>query len=108
MRKFLLLFLFVASFYEAAADTVTLKTGDKLNGKITSETDSQVTMRVQVSATISDERTINKDEIASIEKEQPDELAFQDLRNLKPDPQMSYSADTYDRILSMLRNFNTK
>ena len=58
------------------ADTVTLKSGEKLDGKILNETDTEVTISVQVSATIKDERVVKREDIATVEKVQPDEVAW--------------------------------
>lgn len=66
----------------AFADTVVLKSGDKLEGKILSETATEVVIDVKVSAGIADQQTVLRDTIAKIEKEQPDELAWQSLKGL--------------------------
>ena len=86
------------------ADTITLKTGEKLDGKVVSETDQDVTVEVKVSASITDERKIPKGEIEKIEKEQPDEIAWQALKNLKPGPN-SMPAAQYDAVLRPLQAF---
>ena len=53
------------------ADTITLKNGDHLEGKITSETEKDVTMQVQVSAGITDERVVPKVTIEKVDKVSP-------------------------------------
>src|SRR5260221_2529993 len=68
----------------AVADTITLKTGEKVEGKIVAETDIDVTVSVKVSAGVTDETRIPKVNIDKIEKEQPDEIAGQPLKNLTP------------------------
>lgn len=92
----------------ARADTVTLVSGEKVEGVIKRETQAEVTMEVKVSAGITDERTMRRDEIAKIEKVPADELAYAEIRNIKPDPQRSYAPETYERILAALKNFQTK
>ena len=88
-------------------DIVTLKSGEKVDGKITSETDKEITMDVKVSAGIVDTRVIQKAEIASVAKEQPDLTAWQALRNLKPGPN-SLPATSYDAPIQALRAFVTQ
>ena len=87
------------------ADTVTLKTGEVINGTIKSQTDTEVTIDIQVSASISDERTIEKTDIAKIEQAQPDQIAYQQLIQTQPNPQSSFSSDAYAQILSQLYQF---
>ena len=86
------------------ADTVTLKSGDKVEGKILSETDAEVTLRVQVTATIKDERVIKREDIASIEKVQPDEEAWAPIANLAPGNE-SFSSDEYGRAIAAFESF---
>jgi hypothetical protein len=87
------------------ADSITLVTGEKITGTIKVETDSEVTIDVPVSASITDERVLRKEDIAKIQKEQPDELAYRQLIQLQPNSQISYSSQTYDQILAALDSF---
>jgi hypothetical protein len=87
------------------ADTITLKSGDKLEGKIRSETETEVVIEYKVSSGIADERTIPREEIASMEKSSPDEAAFLQIKSLKPDPQSSLPSEDYDEIIAALKNF---
>ena len=86
------------------ADTVILKSGDKLEGKILGETETEVTMSVQVTATIKDERVIKRDTIEKIEKVQPDEEAWALIANLAPSTE-SLERDDYDRVKAALSYF---
>ena len=88
------------------ADTVILKSGDKVEGKILSETDAEVTLNVQVTATIKDERVIKRDEIASIEKVQPDEEAWAALAAVAPGSE-SLNPDEYERTTAAFGGFVT-
>ena len=88
------------------ADTVTLKSGEKLQGKILSETETEVTMSVQVSATIKDERVVKKGDIAKIDKVQPDEEAWAVIANYVPGTE-SLDRDEYDRIRTALGYFTS-
>lgn len=89
------------------ADSITLKTGEQIVGTIKNETDSEVTIDVQISASITDERTIEKSDIASEQKEQPDDIAYKQLIQLQPNTQYSYSSDSYAQILRSLNQFET-
>ena len=86
------------------ADTVILKSGEKVEGKILSETDAEVTISVQVTATIKDDRVIKRDEIAKVEKVQPDEEAWALIANLAPGNE-SLERDEYDRVKAALNYF---
>ncbi len=88
------------------ADTVTLKSGEKLAGKILSETETEVTMSVQISATIKDERVVKREEIAAIDKVQPDELAWAAMANFVPGTE-SLEREEYDRIRTALGYFTS-
>ena len=88
------------------ADTVILKSGDKIEGKILSETDTEVTMSVQVTATIKDERVIKRDTIEKIEKVQPDEQAWALIANLAPGNE-SLERDEYERVKVALGFFTS-
>jgi hypothetical protein len=87
-------------------DTVFLKSGEKLEGKILSETDAEITMSVQVSATIKDERVIKRDEIEKVQKIQPEEVAWVAIGNLVPGTE-SLEWDDYERTKTALQYFIT-
>jgi hypothetical protein len=89
------------------ADSITLKTGETITGTIKNETDTEVTIEVPVSASITDERVVEKADIAKEDKVQPDEIAYQQLIQVQPNPQFSFSSQQYDQILSNLNGFVT-
>ena len=89
----------------ARAETVTLATGEKVEGKITSETETEVTLEIKVSSSIKDERVIARKDIAKIEKVSPEDTAFQEIGKFKIDPQSSLSPEGYDRIIGALKDF---
>jgi len=89
------------------ADTITLKTGEKIIGTIKAETDTEVTIDVPVSDSITDERVIQKQDIAKEDKEQPDAIAYKQLIQVQPNPEFSYSSQTYGQILASLNAFET-
>ena len=88
------------------ADTVTLKSGEKLEGRILSETDAEVTMSVQITATIKDERVVKREDIAKVDKVQPDEETWAALANLVPGTE-SLERDEYDRVRTALGYFTS-
>lgn len=90
------------------ADSITLKTGEVMTGTIKSETDTDVTIDVNVSSSIVDERDIQKSDIASISREQPDEIEYKQLIAVQPNPELSYSSVQYSDIISSLQAFETK
>lgn len=103
----LILTLALLPLAQLRADSVTLKTGEEITGTIKSETDTEVTIDVQVSASITDERVIEKTDIAKIDKTQPDEIAYQQLMQTQPNPQSSLSSDEYGQIINNLTEFET-
>ncbi len=109
LKSRFLLWAFVALGFAAGAvaDTVVLKTGEKFEGRILSENDAQVTVEVQVSASIKDERVVKKADIARIDKVQPDEGAWAAVKGLALGHESFESAD-YQRAEAMLRSFVTQ
>jgi hypothetical protein len=91
----------------AFADTVTLNNGEKLNGTITSKTDTEVTMSVKISAGISDERVIKKSDILKVEEDTPDALAWAKLKGIKLG-KSSFPAASYDAAITSLKAFVTQ
>ncbi|HEY3900537.1 MAG TPA: PTPDL family protein [Chthoniobacter sp.] len=100
LSLFLLLPLFVVS--SAFGDTVTLKTGEHLEGKISAETDKDVTMQVQVSAGITDERVIPKSQIEKLDKVTPEVEAYRQIAaiQLGKDSMAVAQYDPYIRALT--------
>ena len=90
------------------ADSITLTTGEKVSGTIKEETDTEVTIDVPVSSSITDERVIQKSDISKIDKAQPDQLAYQQLIQMQPNEQLSYAPATYTQILASLQAFLSK
>jgi len=88
----------------ALADTITLKTGEKLEGKILSETATEITVAVKISASITDEQVIAKANVEKVDKEMPDEIAWLPLKNLKLG-QNSLQAAQYDTLMRPLQGF---
>lgn len=86
------------------ADTVTLKDGTKIEGRITNETDTQVTIETRSGGVI-DERSFKKEEVLSVSKMTPDEVAYTALRSVKLGANSLPAAAQYDNYLTALRAF---
>lgn len=87
----------------AFADVVTLKSGEKVEGKITAETAADITISVKTGG-ITDEQTIKKTDIASVSKDEPDVVAWQPLKALKLGKN-SLPAASYDAAINPLNAF---
>ena len=101
-NRFLAATLFILSS-TAFADVVTLKSGEKIEGKITAETETQITLTVK-SGGIIDEQTVKKSDVASVAKDAPDELAWQGLKGAKLG-RNSFPAASYDAAINPLNGF---
>ena len=88
----------------AFADTVVLTSGEKIEGKVTSETATEITISAKVTESITDERVIKKTEVASVTKEAPDETAWQSLKNAKLG-RNSFPLANYDSAINPLKGF---
>src|SRR5687767_7561628 len=97
-------FAFVALCSTAFADIFTLKSGEKIEGKIASETPTELNLEVKVSAGITDTRKVLKADVASVTKDQPDELAWTPLKNLKLSAN-SMPAASYAPTIASLKGF---
>jgi len=106
-RTILLPIIFLCLVTGSFADTITLNSGEKLTGTIMAETDTEMTVSVKISASISDERVIKKSDIAKVEKVAPDALAWEQLKNIKLGKN-SYPAGSYDPAITSLKAFVTQ
>jgi hypothetical protein len=86
------------------ADIVTLKNGTKIEGKITSETDTQITVETRSGGVI-DEQTVKKDEVQSVSKTTADEAAYAALRGIKLGANSLPTITQYDNLLTPLKSF---
>lgn len=98
------LLILVSAPISTQADTFTLKSGEKLDGKILSETATQYTLEYHVSASITDTRTVLKSDVDKIDKEMPDEAPYQAIKNLKLGPN-SLPAASYEAAENRLQGF---
>lgn len=91
----------------AFADTVTLKTGERIEGTIASETPTELTLNIQISAGIVDQRTVKTADVAKVDRVAPDETAYRLIMKLQPG-KSSLQPGQYDALLSTLQGFNTQ
>lgn len=101
--------LCAATVVSALADSVTLNSGEQLEGKILNETDTQLTIDVKVAEGITDQRVLAKTDIKSVNKTTPEEVAYAEgsLKNFKVGPN-SFQPAAYESMLLALNNFQTK
>jgi len=88
----------------AFADSVTLKSGEHLEGKITSETDRDITIQVKVSAGITDERVIPKAQIEKTEKTSPELEAYRSIAAIQLGKD-SMNVAQYDQYIQALEAY---
>lgn len=110
MRKFplSLLFISLALCLNGAADTVTLKDGTVIEGTITQQDASQVTITYKFSDSVTDTRILKMTDIDKIEKTPEDGLAFEKLKDLKPDPWQMLTPEAYASTIAELKDFIAK
>lgn len=97
----------LAALASARADTVILKSGDRIEGKITSETDAEVHVEIKVSPVITDEKIIAREDIAKIEKETAESIAYNELKGIGAGL-TSLSLAQYDERMLTLKTFLEK
>jgi hypothetical protein len=95
--------IFAMLVTSAFADTVTLKSGEHIEGKITKETDKDVTIEMR-SGGIVDERVVPKAEIEKITKVSPDVEAYRAIEHIRLQPN-SFPAAQYDRYIVALEAY---
>ena len=96
--------IFLASTVLTLADTVTLKSGEALQGKVLSETDQEIVMDVTVASGITDQKTLAKSEVQAVSKTPADEIAYQAIKGCQIDSH-SLPANSYVAIVKSLEGF---
>jgi hypothetical protein len=94
----------------AHADSVTLKSGEKFEGKILSDTETEVILEYNLTPKIKDKKTIKKADIQDMVKLTPSQLAFSEekLAEILPTKDLMTGGD-YERIIQdRLRTFAAK
>ena len=90
--------LLVASVCQA--DEIKLKNGETLNGRITYEADDIVKIEVAISASIKETKILARDQIETIVKDAPDNVAFAEIQKLVPTRSMM-SASAYKSVITI-------
>ena len=96
--KFFILFILLITPH-VYADTIKLKDGTTLEGKILEENPSTIKIEYNVTKSIKDIKSINRSEIKEITKVSEDEIAFNAIKSLLPTEDL-LSTDDYDKILA--------
>jgi len=86
------------------ADSVTLTNGEKIEGTITYESETEIVISVNISDSIKDDRSIPRSEIEEIFKVTEDSKEFATLKNYKPGSE-SHSLTGYETLTSALERF---
>lgn len=94
-----LLALFVSVSLSLAGDIVKLKTGEKLEGVIISESANEVVIKVNVTSKIVEEKKVPRKDIAEVIKATPDQFEAAELAKLSPSEDLLSDAK-YQSILT--------
>lgn len=90
----------------ALADSITLKSGERIEGKVTKETDKDVTIESR-SGGIVDERVVPRTEIEKLDKKSPELEAYQALERVQLG-QNSFPATQYEPYIVALQSYVTQ
>jgi hypothetical protein len=103
------LFILLATPLAASlADSIKLKSGEVIEGKVISSDRTSVVIETQFSPTITDQRTVARTDIALLSITSSDEAAFTRIRDLKA-PATALDAQPYTNLLdNQLRPFLKK
>lgn len=86
------------AFASLPADTVTLRSGEVLQGKVLKESPEAIVMEYRFSSTIMDERTISRSDILKVERELADTKEFQEIQKIES-PATVLDASWYDQMI---------
>lgn len=89
---------------EVFADTIILKSGERIEGRVVSETATELKLEVKVSASITDDRTVAKADVEKIEKVSPEAEAYKVISTILPGAN-SFAASQYDQSIRVLQAF---
>ncbi len=98
LKPFLLLASCLCAIQSAPADTVVLKNGEKIEGKVVREDDVNYVVEVKVTNTIRDEKKIPKADVESIVKVSEDMKDFAKIEGFVPTPELLDVAGYESRI----------
>lgn len=80
------------------ADTIVLKSGEKFQGRVISETVASLDAEIQITPSITDVRTFQKSDIEEIVKTDPSVTAYAAIKGIKLGPN-SMAASDYETII---------
>lgn len=86
------------------ADTVTLKSGEVLDGTILSDTEQEVVMDVKIASGISDQKKIARADVQAVTKTTVDQAAYEPIKDWTVGAR-SLPLANYDGILNPLQSF---
>lgn len=104
MIRISLISLFFATVSTTFADSITLKSGETIEGTITSETRDSLTMDVPFSPTIMDTRVISKSDIESMDRQTKDQKAFAEILKLQR-PDTALDASEFEKMRQQVQSF---
>ena len=104
-----LIIAFIFFINNLSADSIKLKNGTVLEGKIVEETTESITIEYKVTKSINDIKTVKRSDVLEIQKESEDEKAFKKLNGILPTDDL-LNAEEYDEIINgplteFLKNF---
>ena len=94
-----LIIAFIFLINNLSADSIKLKNGTVLEGKIVEETTDSITIEYKVTKSINDIKTVKRSDVLEIQKEPEDEKAFKKLNGILPTDDL-LSAEDYDEIIN--------
>ena len=89
------------------ADSITLTSGEVLQGKVIKETATEFVVNVQISAGIVDERTYKKKDVKEVSKTSEDAIVYESIKGYKVGVN-SYTPADYDVLVRTLTGFLAK
>ena len=98
-QSFLYSILLLLSIANLTADTIKLKDGTVLEGKVIKETPDSIDFEYNFTKSIKETKTIKRSDIKVIDKEEADEIALEEIKQLLPTASL-LSTDDYDKILA--------
>jgi hypothetical protein len=104
MIRCTLLSLFLLTASSLCADRIKLKSGETIEGTVTSETRDSVAIEVPFSATIMDTRVISKADIETMNRQTKDQRAFIELTKLE-NPRTALNASGFEKIRLQIETF---
>ena len=95
-QSFLYSILLLLSIATLTADTIKLKDGTVLEGKVIKETPDSIDFEYNFTKSIKETKTIKRSDIKVIDKEEADEIALEEIKKLLPTASL-LSTDDYDK-----------